>query len=214
MAAGRVPRHVAYRTVREHVADITTRSPDAAGTPVPACPEWTVRDVVAHLAGNSAGMLGERSAGNGAGLAELLGWWGRTGPQVERQAAEDGLEIGRLLMDAFTHELDLREALGVGPPPDHPAYPVAFDVVAGGLSWSLVSRGLPALRLACEDGQWLAGAGAPAATVTASRHELYRCLTGRRTPEQIAALDWTADPTRWLAAFYWGPFTPPVPTPR
>ena len=210
MGAGRVPRHLAYRTVREHVADIVLRAPDAAGTTVPACPEWTVRDVVAHLAGNSAGMLGERATGNGAGLAELVAWWQRTGQQVERRVARGELEVDRLLMDAFTHELDLRAALGIPPPADHPAYPLALDVVASGLSWSIISRGLPALRLACDLGEWVAGAGEPAATVSAPRYDLYRSLTGRRTPAQIAALAWSSNPDRWLPAFFWGPFSPPV----
>jgi uncharacterized protein (TIGR03083 family) len=210
MDADRVPNHLAYRAVRRHVAKLVLRSPDVAGTPVPACPGWTVRDVVAHVAGNCASMLGEPATGNGAGLAGLVAWWQLTGEQVERSAASGALHLDRLLMDAFTHELDLRSALCVAPPEDHAAYPPAFDVVVGGLDWSIGMHGLPALRLTCESASWVVGPGRPVATVTAPRYHLYRSLTGRRTLAQIADLDWTADPGRWLPALFWGPFTVPV----
>jgi uncharacterized protein (TIGR03083 family) len=209
MEPDRVPQHLAYRTVREHITDLVLATPEGAGTAVPACPEWTVHDLVAHLAGNCAGMLGEPATGDGTGLAALLAGWRLTGERAERLAAGDGLDIGRLLMDAFTHELDLREALGVPAPADHPAYPPAMEVVVGGLSWSISSRGLPALRFACEDTSWVAGRGQPGATVTAPRYHIYRSLTGRRTPAQIAELDWSGDPAQWLPAFFWGPFSPP-----
>jgi uncharacterized protein (TIGR03083 family) len=210
MDADRVPSHLAYRAVRRHVAKLVLRSPDVAGTAVPACPEWTVRDVVAHLAGNCAGMLGAPATGNGAGLAGLLAWWQQTGERVEALAASGELHLDRMLMDAFTHELDLRSALCVAPPAEHPAYPAAFDVVVGGLYWSISMHDLPALRLTCESASWVVGRGRPVATLTAPRYHLYRSLTGRRTPAQIAGLDWTADPGRWLPAFYWGPFAAPL----
>ncbi len=209
MPAERVPSHQAYRVVREHVAALVLDDPGQAGSTVPACPEWTVRELVAHLAGNCASTLGEPRP-DGGDLGALVAGWRDTGERLDRLAAAGLAEIGRLLMDAFTHELDLRSALGAPPPPeDHPAYPWAFDIVVGGLAWSIGSRGLPALRLACEDGTWVAGEGPPVATLRAPRHDLYRSLTGRRTPAQVAALDWSADPARWLPAFSWGPFALP-----
>jgi hypothetical protein len=155
-------------------------------------------------------MAGAPFVVDGVGLAGLLAGWDVVAQRVEVLAANSAIEIGRLLMDAFTHELDLRDALDIGAPPaDHPAYLSCFAVLAGGLSWSLRTRGLPALRLVSEDSSWVAGSGKPAATVSAGRYDLYRSLSGRRTPAQIADLDWSADPSRWLPAFYWGPFTPP-----
>jgi len=213
MGADRVPPHLAYRAVREHVTQLARNAPDAAGTMVPACPEWTVRDLVAHLAENCSGTLREPGVGADAGLAELLDWWQVTGERVESLAAAGSLQLHRLLMDAFTHELDLRVALGVPAPADHPAYPEALDVAASGLDWSISMHGLPAVGLSCEDRSWVAGPGRPVARVSGSCHHLYRSLTGRRTAAQIAALDWNADPWQWLPAFYWGPFSePPQPT--
>lgn len=203
---------LAYRTVRENITELAADPPDAADLVIPACPEWTVRDLVEHLAGNCASMTDELLRGNGVGLGELLEGWRVSAERVERLTEQGQLNIARLLMDAFTHELDLRAALDVAPPVDHPAYPPAFEVVVGGLAWSIHRRGLPTLRLTSDDASWVTGAGEPAATVAAPRYDLYRSLTGRRTPAQIASLGWSEDPGRWVPAFFWGPFSPPVDT--
>src|SRR5262249_58514456 len=178
---------------------------------------WGVVVWGADLAGNGAGGVGEPVAGNGArsadggsadpagGLAAELARWDRAGRRLDELAAGGDLRLGPMLMDAFTHELDLCAALGVAAPADHPAYPPAFDVVVSGLAWSIGSRGLPALQLACEAGSWVARPRPVAGTLTASRYDLYRSLTGRRTPAQIAALEGRGGPSRWLPAVAWGP---------
>jgi uncharacterized protein (TIGR03083 family) len=210
MGADRVPEHLAYRAVRDNVGQLVRNAPDAAGTTVPACPEWTVRDLVAHLAGNCSGMLREPGVSADAGLSEQLAWWQVTGERMELLAAAGALRLHQLLMDAFTHELDLRSALGVAAPADHPAYPAVLDVVASGLDWSVNMHGLPAVGLSCDGRSWVAGPGRPLARVSGSCYHLYRSLTGRRTAAQIAALDWDTDPWQWLPAFYWGPFSEPA----
>ncbi|MFD0205215.1 MULTISPECIES: maleylpyruvate isomerase N-terminal domain-containing protein [Saccharothrix] len=93
---------IAYRTVRENVKALLADPEAAVDVRVPACPEWTVRDLVAHLVDNAVSAL------------------------------------------------------------------------------------------------------------TASRHDLHRTLTGRRSHQQITALDWSGDPSRWLPAFTWGPFAAPT----
>lgn len=206
----RAPRHLAYRTVRQHITELALRSPDVADVEVPACPQWTVRELVAHVAGHCLRRIGETADGVGGGLVDLLAGWERAAKQVEPLIADGTEDIELMLMDTFTHELDLCAALGIAPPTDHPAYPWAFDVVVGGLAWSLSSRGLPAVRLVCESGTWVAGAGPPVPRVTAPRYHLYRSLTGRRTVAQIAELEWSEDPGRWLPAFFWGPFNQPA----
>ena len=50
-------------------------------------------------------------------------------------------------------------------------------------------------------------AGTPAGLVDAQAYELFRALTGRRSPAQIRALRWTVDPEPYLPAFQFGPFT-------
>jgi uncharacterized protein (TIGR03083 family) len=217
-----VPVHVSYRAVREGVSRLLTERPEAGLVPVPACPGWTVRDVLAHLVDICRSVHSHRAGESavspfdsaGAGLSELLAEWAGPGEQVEPLiAASGGARV--LVMDAFTHELDIRRALGAPPPADHPAYPDSLDLVAEGFSRAVHAHGLPALRLETPGAQWTAGPGEPVATVRAHRHDLYRSLSGRRTLAQIDELSWSGSGSAaaWGPAFTWGPFHPPeVPT--
>jgi uncharacterized protein (TIGR03083 family) len=218
LRAERVPNQVAYRQVRENVSALLTETPVDDAAVVPACPTWTVRDLVAHLVGISALSIGRLSGAAPAaappstemGVPELLAQWTRLGTQAEELLSERGGRSGSIMvMDAFTHELDLRYALGVGPPAEHAAFAVAFEVLANGFSASVIHHDLPGLRLSTGETSWSVGDSEPIATVTADRYDLYRSLAGRRTPEQITALGWDRDSHRWLPAFNWGPFYPP-----
>lgn len=205
----REPRHVAYRVTRQNIAGLARSAPEIAGMTVAGCPLWTVRDLVAHVAGHALHRTGE-TVGDDEQLDQVIERWekastGTVEPMIESGA--DGAEL--LLMDTFTHEVDLRTTVGTVPPLDHPGYAWAFDVLVGGLSMSLDARRLPPLRVGDGVVSWVAGSGRPVVTVEAPRHVLYRSMSGRRTPEQIAGLQWSEDPARWLPAFYWGPFSQP-----
>ncbi|MFI0366879.1 DinB family protein [Actinomadura sp. 1N219] len=231
------PNHLVYERVRNNVIALLEGRPDAAGLPVPACPEWTVLDLVGHLV-DICGLATRRLTGDGPDgepradpppgddaprLARLLREWRESGARLDDLiAAQLNPATNVLVMDAFTHELDLREALraasgpGVAPGPGvaavdgHPAYPGVLGVVVGGSSGEVRKRGLPALEITTPGASWSTGGDRPSAKLTAPNpHDLLRSLTGRRTVEQIAALEWSADPAPWLPAFAWGPFTPP-----
>jgi len=230
-AAADVPSHVIYRQVRENVIGFLTDRPDAAGRVVPACPDWTVRDLVNHLV-DICVMVTRRlsgrppdpeSTGPGAapagtpGLARLLAEWAEAGEHLDRLAAEVAHPRGHVMaMDAFTHELDLRRAVELPPPAGHPGYARLLGVVVGGFSGQVLARELPPLRIELPGAHWIAGRTGPtelplAATMRApGPHDLYRTLTGRRTHAQIKALSWSVDPAPWLPAFGWGPFSPPA----
>lgn len=208
--------HVAYRYTRTCLTRLLTDRPEAARLAVPACPDWTVHDTVAHLVANcrlAETNLGGRPRPRGpGGLAALLAEWKRSGARVDRGLRESsGTGAGSVLvMDAYTHECDIRHALGLPPPWAHPASRAAFELAVDGFRAAVVMRGCPALRLETTDGAWQAGDGAPGGIVFATRHDLYRSLVGRRTVQQISELSWTADPGAWLPAFNWGPFRPPA----
>ena len=120
------------------------------------------------------------------GLGPLLDEWERSGGRVEAALAraEHSGKGAVLVMDAFTHELDIRLALGVPFPVGHPAFRAD--------AW-----------------RWVVGTGEPTAVVRGSRTDLYRALAGRRTYRQIEQLTWSIHPGPWLPAFGWGPFRPP-----
>ncbi|WP_431912077.1 maleylpyruvate isomerase family mycothiol-dependent enzyme [Micromonospora carbonacea] len=206
----------AYRQVREATVQLLAAAPPGADAlPVAHCPGWTVRELVAHLVEVCARVHG-RVTGDvpgptpDGGVPELLAEWERLSGPVEEFLAGPGSMDGHILvMDAFTHELDLRQALGVAPPVDHPALPVASGVLLKGLSASLDGHGLPPLAVRTEHGDAVAGTGEPTVTVAGPWHEVYLSLAGRRSAAQIRSLRWSADPGRWLPAFTWGPFRVP-----
>jgi uncharacterized protein (TIGR03083 family) len=210
----RLAASAAYRLVRRRLSDMLRAAPPAAAAaPVPSCPEWTVEDVLAHLAAIAVNWAAAESGvppagvSRGSGLAVLLDQWEEAASRLDRLlAGRGGME--RMLMDAVTHEYDLRVALRLGWPAGDPVLPVTLDFLGPAFSWTVASRGLPPLRVATAEGSWLVGDGA-AEVVSGEPVEVMRSLTGRRTLAQVAALDWSADPGTWLPAFTWGPFRPP-----
>jgi uncharacterized protein (TIGR03083 family) len=210
------PDFVGYPEVRRGVRALIGTRPGTHRRAVPACPKWTVVDLVGHLLEKAEGVLARLGgpAPAPAGPPEvpaLLDRWDDAGAEVDRRLAAAGGRSGDVLvMDAYTHELDLRAALGVPPPVEHLAWAPSFEVLVRGFTGSVAGRGLPALRIRTTGGSaWTAGAGRPAASVTAPAHDLYRALAGRRSLAQLAALDWSEAPGPWLPAFTWGPFAPP-----
>jgi uncharacterized protein (TIGR03083 family) len=215
----------AYRLVRTRVdALLRPLTSAAVETVVPGCPQWTVRDTLCHLVGACADILAGRgdatgspawtaaqvAARQGQLVADLLDEWAITGEQVAAALAGRSA-LGQVVMDALTHELDLRNALGTSAPTDDPALEVALAWIAPRFGRYLDHVGAPALRLVLDpDGAEVTlGSGEPAACLRATRLDVLRSLTGRRSLAQVRALAWDGDPTPWLAALSWGPFSPP-----
>lgn len=219
LRAGRVPNHESYRYVRRTVTELLAESRPEENPVVPSCPEWTLRGLLAHLVGVAAATIGKLTGWPAAqsvssadvDIPQLLAVWEQLGAEADLLLADAGDRVGNILvMDAFTHELDIRYAIGAEMPVNHPAFTSAFTVIANGFAAAVADHGLPALRLSTGSTQWTVGTGVPAAKLTATRYDLYRSLAGRRSHHQITALDWDRDSHRWLPAFSWGPFTPPA----
>ena len=149
-------------------------SDEQLATRVPATPEWTVRDVLAHLAGSPSDALSGRMDG-----APGPEWTARhVGERSERTTDELVAEIRGVVDDVVAtlagsdrpalvwnlavHHADLHEALGLGVPPEHMWQPIA-DAMR------------PAL-----------GANA-AAFAGVCDYELFRAFFSRRSRAQTAA---------------------------
>jgi uncharacterized protein (TIGR03083 family) len=208
------PDHVGYLEVRRNVRALLAGHPGTSARTVPACPEWTVVELLAHLVEISERMLARFGAAipprGVQDVDALLDRWDELGADVDSLLAEAGGGMGDVaVMDAYTHELDLCAALGAPGAEQHPARAGSFAVVVRGFAGAVAGRGLPAVLISDVDGDWVAGAGEPVITLSGPPGDLYRSLAGRRTLAQITALGWTADPEPWLPAFTWGPFVPP-----
>jgi uncharacterized protein (TIGR03083 family) len=196
----------AYAGVRERVSTfLRAIDPAVLDAPVPATPEWRGRDVLAHFVGVNDDVINGRLEGiatdswtaaqvdarRSATVADMLDEWAKLSPEFEGLLAAAPEEIsGQALFDAMTHEHDLRNALGVPDARDSEAVNIAWDWITG----ARTRGGLPAIHMITETDDLVAGAGDTRATVEASRFELLRAATGRRSASEVASYRWDPKP--------------------
>ena len=208
----------AYAATRKSIVDLVNDlDEEQAQLVVPACPAWTVRDVLAHLCGVAV----DASKGNleGVGseewtqrqlaerkdrsIGELILEWDEVADQIVGALdyfpkAAASLFVG----DTLTHEHDIRLPLNRPGDRDAPAVALAVDGYRRWFGRKLKNRDMPAVLLKAPGGEWVAGAGEPQITVEApSTFDLLRGLTGRRTKDEIAAFTWSGDPLPYLDLF-------------
>lgn len=212
-----------YRQTRERITDLVADlGPEAETIPVPTCPHWSVHDVVAHVTGVCADIL----AGNLDGVTteawthaqveprrprsveEVVAEWAEVAPQIEAIADSFGPPGRQLVTDLVTHEHDIRLGLDRPGARHSPAVAMAVDYLVAAFGRSLPERGLGPVEVVAGDQRWVVGGeGDAAIRLTGEPFELMRAITGRRSKAQIRALNWSADPAPYLAAFTFGPFT-------
>lgn len=231
-----------YAEGRQRITELVRGLPaEQLATTVPACPAWTVTDVVAHLAGTCSDVLAGNLEGvttepwtraqvearRGGPIEELLEEWSTAAPQVEALAQHFPGRVGtQWVLDATTHEHDIRGALGAPGARGSAGIAVALEFLVGGLGVSVATRGLPPLEVRADGVSWVVGGdgetdmqavvmgadppvqvgGSADVTVEASSFELFRALSGRRSRDQIRKLTWTGDADAYVPAFEFGPF--------
>lgn len=225
----------AYTQVQERLADVVLDAGIDVETPVPACPDWSVRDVIAHHTGVVADVVSGRAL-ELFGVFTIFDQWRdeqvarardemtarqvteRAGRTIEHLVAEWRGEsvalrailrgerpnpvapyIGNILInDVVVHETDIRAALGLPRAPESAALSLALVGYGFSLAYRLRALGLPAVVVDYAGKERQFGEGEVGARLRADRHELVRVLAGRRTREQIRALDWDGDPGPYL----------------
>lgn len=206
-----------YHDTRVRISELVRGlTADQLALRVPACPGWTVQQLLAHLVGVAADIVDgnleevasepwtsaqvEARAGRTAG--DLLTEWDAVGGIVERMV--DGLPSrsrARLLTDLATHEQDLRSALGEARDRDSAGARTARESYYWALQYRIRRAGLPALRLHSEEDDRVLGEGEPAAAVTAPAFDLERATAGRRSLRQIRAFTWEGDAESYIPLF-------------
>ncbi|MDQ1506379.1 MAG: hypothetical protein QOD57_4106 [Actinomycetota bacterium] len=199
-----------YEAATVRIAGIVRNLDDRQlATPVPACPGWTVRDLVCHLTGVAKDVTANNMAGapgrawtdaqvntrTDVPLAGVLEEWEALVPVVRRFMGEAPALMGSILVsDVTAHEHDLLAAVGRTGDRDGGTVHFAFEGLVGRVGTKLTEAGKPALRVVAGDRELVAGDGEPAATVTCSPFEFIRAFTGRRSPDQLRALFTAGDP--------------------
>jgi len=181
-----------------------------ADLPVPGCPGWTVRDVVAHLTGSladiQAGRLEDATSDawtatqvaqrRDRSLADIAAEWHLLTQTAAWTLAGD---YGPLLgADVIGHEFELRGAIGNRDGRHLEAVRTAARFFRDALDRALRAEGVPALRLDLDGEEVVVGEGEPAGVLRSTWFEVLRTLGGRRSLGQARALDWEGDPEIWL----------------
>jgi len=183
--------------------------------PVPGCPSWNVTEVYAHLVGGNADALAGRLDGMtqdwwtqrqvderaGVPLPRLLDEWRALSPDFDTMLASlDRIPV-ELVLDAWTHEQDIRGALGIAGGPE----PEVTARLAGMASHTLLTnagrRELPPVQLTLGERTRTSGDGV-VVSLTVDPHEYLRGAFGRRSRAQLRAWPWqgTDDPDPYIDA--------------
>ena len=191
-----------YRSSRARLTDLLTGlDPDDWSAPVPACPGWDVRDVVAHLVGviedSDNGLLDgppppEQTADEVArhrdqDTSALLDRWEELAPPFEELIS--AVSIWPAFFDVLSHEHDVHGALGSTGDQDHPEVRLAAKLLVRGADLGrpfVVDTGTDQLTSAVREGDPL--------VLRTSAFEAFRLRLGRRSRSQVLALDWSEDP--------------------
>jgi uncharacterized protein (TIGR03083 family) len=199
-----------YQDTKDRVTSLVTGLDEAAlGVAVTACPGWSVRDVVAHLAATADDVGRGRLTGaptddetaaqiarfDGAQLSDIIAAWTDAAAHLDHLAESRGFEppVG----DVTSHEHDLRAALGRPGARDSAAVHYSSDRLLTNL------RAPVPLQVTVEDAQYRSGPEDGAELVLhTTRFEALRWRTGRRSRAQLAAMDWSADPAPVLDHLY------------
>jgi uncharacterized protein (TIGR03083 family) len=198
-----------HRQGRERVLELAEGLDDAAAsTVVRACPQWTVKDVYAHMVGVPADILAGRLEGVATdpwtarqvaeradrSLQEVCAELIELGPAFDEVLAAFGESMDtRLFVDQWSHEQDVRGTVQRPGGRDVPVVGWAVGKMLGGFGHGWSDRGLPTVRVVGSSDEWLLGEGAPALTLTTSDFELARALVGRRSRDEFLHMGWDGD---------------------
>ena len=203
-----------WTRAQERVIDLVTGlPPERAATIVPACPDWSVRDLFSHMVGLGADVVSgnepddhneewtaaQVEARRDRDVEALVAEWQDLAEPLRAWMAEHGT---RPLGDVTIHEQDLRGALGVSGGQDTPAMAAMRERFAQRLAARL-DPALPPIALTGGSWSWTSaeGSGPAPVEVRAPDFELARALMARRSAAQLRSWTVRGDVGPYLDAF-------------
>lgn len=212
--------HVLYRQSMGRILSLVHNG--NADTPVPACPGWTVSDTIAHSLGVltdiSAGKIDDSGKDDWAAehirrvgdrsLSHIAAEWHQRA-NTTPAAFETYGDV--LVADLVTHEFDIKGAIGNRQGRDLPVVRTVALFYLNALDHAWRLYGVPPLQIITEDKRIDIGGDEPDAHVVMSWWEATRVVSGRRSPEQVRALEWNVSPSEWIEdLFVFGPREDPL----
>ncbi len=212
-----------YRLARLRIVDLVSSvSDEDANLIVPACPDWTVRDLLAHV----CGIATEISEGNppsgdsqawvdkivddrrSKSVGELIDEWQRSGPAFEMMAATTKRLSVPLSYDTVVHEHDLRHALGVPGARDSSGVLAAMHVGVWLMTNDLKRHGFGSVTFRAGGRDWHCGEGDQRLSLDLDADkryatpvwELLRLTGSRRSLAQMKRYAWQGDSEGGIAA--------------
>ena len=209
----RAPNRLAsmYFDIRERVIGAAVMmDDDQLATRVPACPDWTVQGLVAHLVAMPmaivAGDIPDAVMGGGdptpwlarlvadnqhRTIPDLARWWASDDDALAATLAGAGL----LLADLFTHEGDLHGAIGSTAHRNTPELDSQIDAAMAGLQKGITAAGLPPIAVDNGTERRVSAEGTPGWTLQTGFWEAHRVFNSRRTPEELLDIPHDGDPS-------------------
>ena len=197
------------------VALVSGLDDDESERHVPACPDWTVRDLLSHMVGLGTDVAAgdepddhndewtgrQVDERRGRTVAELLGEWELVAEPLRGWMRENGT---RPLGDVIIHEQDMRGAVGVPGAQDTAAVAELRARFADRFAQRLDGLGdLPPIALRAPDWSWCSAGPVEnaAVLVEASGFDLHRLLVTRRSERQLRSWTTRGDVGPYLDAF-------------
>ncbi|MQA11707.1 MAG: maleylpyruvate isomerase family mycothiol-dependent enzyme [Pseudonocardiaceae bacterium] len=199
-----------YRATRERTSRLVPELTEAQlATVSPACPKWTVQDILAHLVGGAADIVSDNldisipdewtgkqvRDRRGRSVAKLIDEWDEVGPQVERiinDGAHRSWIVRNLYLDSGQHEADIRAAAGLPRPPDELLWRTSLEALSTAITRAMNEHGTVTVRAGAGEYEW--GAGNVIASLEVEPYELCRGLFGRRSRRQMLEWEWRGNP--------------------
>lgn len=200
-----------YHATRTRISALVRDLDDGAlATTVPACPDWTVHDLLAHCVG-----IPEALAQGNVPTGDLQGWLDslvaarRTDPVDDlldrwEACAEPTSALvdgggSQLFIDVVSHEHDLRGAIGRPGARGSAEVQGTVQLLLDLLAPAIADAGLGALVIDSGGVRWASQFARPQCTLRIDPWEAVRVLQSRRTAEEVLALPATGDVEPYLA---------------
>ncbi len=198
-----------YLAVRDRMCvAIEAMSAVDAEKAVPACPDWTVHDLLAHQTSMPVALIaGDLPTGDvnewiqglvdvrrDTSIDDLLAEWRNDDDALAGLVANVGILVG----DLVAHEGDLAGALGIAPDRTAPESAALLPGALAGLKGPIDEAGLGAIEVRHGDRSWRTHDAEPGWSFEADPWEALRALTSRRTADELRAIPHTGDPDPYL----------------